>query len=205
MRFKVAQMRRNGFTLVELLIVAVVIVALAAFVWPAITRKGSYRNAHRSSCQSNLKQIGLGFAQYIQDWDDFSPPISVGNQGWAESLQPYLKSELMFQCPSVNNSTKNFSSDYFLNARSAGLQKSKINFPEQTIVFGEGSDNSSTNSHFSELPFEWKSSENSPAKRHLGGANYGFVDGHVKWFMPQKLTGRTHPRGGKRSATFVVR
>ena len=35
-------------------------------------------NARRASCQSNLKQIGLGFAQYTQDYDEKYPLAASG-------------------------------------------------------------------------------------------------------------------------------
>src|SRR5687767_15585345 len=97
--------RKSGFTLIELLVVIAIIAILAAILFPVFAR--SRENARRSSCQSNLKQIGLGFAQYIQDFDEMYPPYNVpaanlGTKlsGWAGSLQSYLKSDQIFQCPS---------------------------------------------------------------------------------------------------------
>ena len=55
-------------------------------------------NAHKGSCQSNLKQIGLALMQYTQDYDEQLPLVAVGSvdYGWANSLQPYLKSTLVY-------------------------------------------------------------------------------------------------------------
>src|SRR3954469_10299371 len=87
----------RGFTLIELLVVIAIIAILAAILFPVFAR--ARENARRSSCQSNLKQIALGFKQYTQDYDEKYPPryfvtgVTVirtnGLTGWASDLQPY--------------------------------------------------------------------------------------------------------------------
>jgi prepilin-type N-terminal cleavage/methylation domain-containing protein/prepilin-type processing-associated H-X9-DG protein len=98
--------KRTGFTLIELLVVIAIIAILAAILFPVFAR--ARENARRASCQSNLKQIGLGVMQYTQDYDEKYPlynngvaPNGVG--GWASVLQPYLRSTQIYQCPSESN------------------------------------------------------------------------------------------------------
>lgn len=99
----------KGFTLIELLVVIAIIAILAAILFPVFGR--ARENARRSSCQSNLKQVGLGILQYVQDYDENFPlavsgstsAISSPPVGWADSIQPYLKSTQIYQCPSDSN------------------------------------------------------------------------------------------------------
>lgn len=94
--------RQAGFTLIELLVVIAIIAILAAILFPAFAR--ARENARRASCQSNLKQIGLGIMQYTQDYDETFPICvygdATGEHGWAALIQPYIKSLQLFQCPS---------------------------------------------------------------------------------------------------------
>lgn len=69
MNFKFSS--KKGFTLIELLVVIAIIAILAAILFPVFAR--ARENARRASCQSNLKQIGLGILQYAQDYDERYP------------------------------------------------------------------------------------------------------------------------------------
>src|SRR5471030_86040 len=62
---------RRGFTLIELLVVIAIIAILASILFPVFAR--ARENARRASCMSNLKQLGLGYLQYAQDYDESFP------------------------------------------------------------------------------------------------------------------------------------
>ena len=108
---------KSAFTLIELLVVIAIIAILAAILFPVFAR--ARENARRSSCQSNLKQIGIGAMQYVQDYDEKYPQAywykndTGGSGGYVHVsaiIQPYLKSEQIWKCPSSEGlpATNNF-------------------------------------------------------------------------------------------------
>ncbi len=83
--------KRAGFTLGQLLASLVIITFVAFFLGSCIVILSSppHQKARQSICASNLKQIGLGFLQYIQDYDGTFPPCAQPSKhegflsGWA--------------------------------------------------------------------------------------------------------------------------
>ena len=99
--------RTYGFTLIELLVVIAIIAILAAILFPVFAKVRE--KARQTSCLSNEKQIGLSIIQYVQDYDETFPMASRpggGNhdqQGWVNSVYPYVKSTSLFTCPDDPN------------------------------------------------------------------------------------------------------
>ena len=157
MKHSPTSLRKNqifGFTLIELLVVIAIIAILAAILFPVFAR--ARENARRSSCQSNLKQIALGVLQYTQDYDERFPRITSGVTvapfGWADSIQPYVKSTQILKCPSFTVATGNDPnaagySTYWMNkslndgtngSNASGKLLSEIFNPSLTILNGDG-------------------------------------------------------------------
>ncbi len=101
---------KRGFTLIELLVVIAIIAILAAILFPVFAR--ARENARRASCQSNLKQIGLGVMQYTQDYDERYPMRQYNNSAigiansWRRTTYPYTKSSQLFSCPSNSSNSR---------------------------------------------------------------------------------------------------
>lgn len=101
---------RSGFTLIELLVVIAIIAILASILFPVFAKARS--QARKITCLSNMKQIGLGLAMYVQDYDERHAPaqwhtelggacaptfFGFGRIGGL--LQPYIKNKQIFFCP----------------------------------------------------------------------------------------------------------
>jgi len=131
----------RGFTLIELLVVIAIIAILASILFPVFAR--ARENARRSSCQSNLKQIGLGLMQYVQDYDEKYPNgLNQLGAGWIAQVNPYTKSVQLFFCPSDSYSEGKASSYGYsavigrsnANDRAIAGASSALNAPAKTIM-----------------------------------------------------------------------
>lgn len=96
-------MKRRAFTLIELLVVIAIIAILAAILFPVFAK--AREKARQSSCQSNLKQIGIAIMSYTQDYDELTPiyynTLTDGTkQLWAHRIYAYVKNTQLFRCPS---------------------------------------------------------------------------------------------------------
>ena len=190
----------RGFTLIELLVVIAIIAILAAILFPVFAR--ARENARRSSCQSNLKQIGLGIMQYTQDYDErFLPNQDLSKITFASTLQPYIKSTQIFICPSAPGSFKNEKDDskvenvswftpttlipdmvaargsYGMNGNltpPGGLSQAALTKSAETAMFFDASWYEASDALLMETPVR-------EAARHFDGTDVCYADGHVKW------------------------
>jgi prepilin-type N-terminal cleavage/methylation domain-containing protein/prepilin-type processing-associated H-X9-DG protein len=149
----------SGFTLIELLVVIAIIALLAAILFPVFAR--SRENARRSSCQSNVKQLLLAVAQYQQDFDERYPSYMMvgtngtGLGGWSQFIQPYVKSNQVFTCPSDPDKTSTpaslsnagygpvFPTSYGMNSQFTtgawyGILMSQVAQPATTVLLSDG-------------------------------------------------------------------
>jgi prepilin-type processing-associated H-X9-DG protein len=116
-----------------MLVVVAVIGILASILFPVFARVRS--DARRTSCASNLKQIGMAVFQYTQDYDEKLPPqqTKVADMGgpnslpgvtswdgtwfyWQQFLLPYTKNSDIFFCPESTYRTNAGLFNYGANA-----------------------------------------------------------------------------------------
>ncbi len=154
----------RAFTLIELLVVIAIIAILAAILFPVFAQ--AREKARQTACLSNVRQIGMGFAQYVQDYDECFPLASYDGLAlsWVNTMQPYIKSRQILRCP--DDQSQNWTaplanptseqqglrlSSYFLNLWLEGEQKygnlAAIQSPASVIYVSESKENL-TRDHF---------------------------------------------------------
>ncbi|RYX82197.1 DUF1559 domain-containing protein [bacterium] len=203
----------KAFTLIELLVVIAIIAILAAILFPVFSR--ARENARKTSCLSNMKQMGLGIVQYTQDYDGNYPQNyngSTTSYGWADAIQPYLKSTQIYQCPSdvspppsttnaIPDAQEAGYTDYSYNVslgnagcnavvNEAALQSSSLTgmFLENKASAGTGTNSNGsarTGTRGGGSTTGMAASGSHDTLRHLDGSNICFADGHAKWYKGQ--------------------
>jgi prepilin-type N-terminal cleavage/methylation domain-containing protein/prepilin-type processing-associated H-X9-DG protein len=100
----------RAFTLIELLVVIAIIAILASILFPVFAQ--AREAARKTSCGSNIRQLGTAFQMYIQDYDEALPPASssgaagtttpdnFGAFRWPWLVLPYVKNMDLVRCPS---------------------------------------------------------------------------------------------------------
>ncbi|MGM0494451.1 MAG: DUF1559 domain-containing protein [Armatimonadota bacterium] len=194
---------RKGFTLIELLVVIAIIAILAAILFPVFAR--AREKARQTSCLNNVRQIMTGIVMYNTDYDEVNimryydveqDGSWVNRVEWYESIMPYVQNEQVFACPSHPLRRSGWGLTYTMNCereiRSMSyhgnanlLSLADVKAPAELILLGE---RTSRSSHRVCPPYHTSSSNCAPIttgdvdKLHNGGANYGFFDGHAKWY-----------------------
>ena len=191
--------RHFAFTLIELLVVISIIAILAAILFPVFGR--ARENARRTTCLSNAKQIALGVTMYVGDYDDVLPPVAYETDddeevGWTQLLQPYLKSQQLFICPS---DAKSDETSYGLNELAfvdfedepdaSPFKLAAFQTPSETLMLGEtgvGDDFLTVRANASKMvkpsgTIDAGDDEDArPISRHFERCTLAFMDGHAK-------------------------
>lgn len=197
--------RQKGFTLIELLIVIAIIAILAGLLFPVFSR--AREQGRKNACLSNVKQLGIAFAMYAQDWDGRFPPYAYDTpQGsyfwcvyydknsalWDVSrglIYPYLANREIFRCPDWETVTSAYGYNwYYIGTPDAPAKESDISRPSETVLLADAADKTT----LGPAELMWAISPPSIYSlhphylhfRHNGTANAVFADGHAKSLSP---------------------
>lgn len=185
--------------------VIAIIAILAAILFPVFAR--AREKARQSNCASNLKQWGTAQMMYAQDYDErfvraynyYGTPGPTTLKWWPQILQPYVMNEQLFICPSHEWTYTYTDPDYIasyamanISRNAAGVSCTSVSGGKMAAIEDVAGTIMLCDSTTAEIFGPWSGdpdplvfTERGRLSRvwegHNEGANYTFVDGHVKW------------------------
>lgn len=185
-------LKKMKFTLLELLLVISLIVVLMSLLLPAL-RNARERSKTLLCASSNLKQLGMGFSFYAQDWHGYYPKHYDAAQAWYLKISEYFNNLLPFQCPSqekliktalyTNNQSYGDNQELLGDSTHPHVNISAIKNPASALIIGDGGVNGGYSI--------WRNKSSQPDKPpktcHSGGPNILFADMHLKWYRLQDV------------------
>jgi|GEM_PF-3717778 len=191
--------RTNGFTIYELLGIIVVLVILAAILFPVYRR--TVESARKDDCMTHIKNVGTALNLYTLDNDDTLPmayrtaPKAVSAfahkygtaLSWADLISRYAKVKDLWLCPIDKGTSRGLSyamNEYFYrmpsgieNFSTTGGSLSELPFAQHKILVGE------TVAKMGRLTI--RPDEGEAFARHQGdGSNFLYADLHAQFHQP---------------------
>jgi prepilin-type N-terminal cleavage/methylation domain-containing protein/prepilin-type processing-associated H-X9-DG protein len=192
--------KQKAFTLIELLVVIAIIAILAAILFPVFAQAKAA--AKKTTCLSNLKQLGTAHMLYAGDADDFyvqpfnrtkfGPDFINDVTTWDRLIFPYTKSGQLTTCPNDQYSSQVNTKDmgrvkrsysmpgamgwvWFENNNYFAVSQTQLYSPVITILLFER-DNYNGNSYEN---YSVADGLNEGAYRHNNGLQVAWADGHA--------------------------
>jgi hypothetical protein len=88
---------------------------------------GRHNGGGRISCLSNVKQLGLAFRMYEQDYDERYPL----SPSWNEDIYPYTKNTHILHCPYASGEPL---PTYAMNRQLKSVLLARIETPTNTVM-----------------------------------------------------------------------
>jgi len=180
--------KRTGFTLVELLVVLAIVGLLAGILFPVLSR--TREDARRGACSGNLRQLQQAIILYTNDQDETLPVASYNNlEPYLPVLvAPYVKSGLLWKCPSDGSADDTFdgrpedtSVSYGYNWNLGGRTLGTVVDSSNTAALADGTsfaiEPTLANSDFG----------TGPDYRHTNQAVVAWLDGHLSSLTQARL------------------
>ena len=201
--------RCQGFSVVELLVIMVVVGVLTAIILPSLNKARLKANA--AQCVDQFRELGAVFLKYSNDTEgkvlEATPAVNESNPAWERTLKKYAEGQEslrkdvgghgFWRCPDCQQGHHGVGYNHFLGK--LGFVEA-IRKPSMTIVFGDAgivrnplqSDpdlwiekktvgNRGFNSGVFSVPASrnWRTSSQRMVNRHLGRSSVIFADGHA--------------------------
>jgi prepilin-type processing-associated H-X9-DG protein len=201
----------NAYTLVEILIVIGIIAVLIAILFPILL--SARKSANQSTCLSNTRQVVMSIRMYVQDNDNTWPGESpwsrwqdiAGNLPGCPLIKPFVNERDRYKYRHIIGYSYNVA---LLDDERRPVRKdSDIIFPVTSVVLGESPNNRAfswgPNPYYGQVYPEGVFED---WKRHNGGANYSFTDGHAKWYLPSQVGYDECPPGNDgKNPSFAIK
>ncbi len=192
-----------------------IVAALCIIGFMAMILFPVFQHVHEHSgpgCASNMKQLGLAYAEYLQDGDAVYPAgINAAGNGWAGRLYPYTRSKSVYRCRDDAHDGAFIS--YAENQNLVGLNINRMADPAATVALYEFSTLNCDPSTPETVSATGLSAPQDSARHDpkTFGLNFLMIDGHTQWLLPAQVShgpGAVSPKtlpSGKMVRTFAVK